>query len=399
MGTFTYKTRVHGKVQSGEIEAEDEKDAIVKLRQKNIRPDKVAKKAGQSALFGPKKQKVTERDIVLFTRQFCTMVDAGLPLVQCLDILGRGAENKTFGAVVSQVKSNIEVGGNLSDSLRKHPKVFDALYCNLVEAGEVGGILDTILRRLAEYIEKAQALKKKVKGAMVYPAMIVTVAVGVVAFLMIFVIPAFAEMFSGGGAELPAPTKLVMDVSDLFRYKWYYMVITGVGSFFAIKKIYATEKGRLEIDRLLLKLPVAGPLVQKVSVAKFTRTLGTLLASGVPLIEGMDICGRTAGNKIVEIAVFNTIEAIKEGENISGPLSRENIFPPMVVQMIDVGENSGSLDTMLAKIADFYDEEVDTAVEALTSLLEPALMVFLGVIVGFIVVAMYLPIFKMGEGI
>ncbi|MCH8157444.1 MAG: type II secretion system F family protein, partial [Nitrospinae bacterium] len=356
----------------------------------------IKKKSG-GALFGPAKQKVTERDIVIFTRTFSTMIDAGLPLVQCLDILGKQADNKTFGGIILTVKGDIEVGANLSDSLKKHPKVFDSLYCNLIEAGEVGGILDTILHRLAAYIEKAASLKKKVKAAMVYPACIVTVAVGVVGFLMVFVIPAFAEMFEGGGAELPVPTAIVMGISDVFRTKIHYMIGSVVAFVFIIKKIHATEKGHIAIDRLSLKAPVIGMLIRKVSVAKFTRTLATLLSSGVPLIEGLDICARTSGNKVIELAVFKTIEAIKEGETIAAPLAREDVFPPMVIQMIDVGENSGSLDTMLAKIADFYDEEVDTAVDALTALLEPVLMVFLGLIVGFIVVAMYLPIFKMGE--
>lgn len=275
--------------------------------------------------------------------------------------------------------------------------VFDSLYCNMVEAGESGGTLDVILQRLAGYIEKALALKARVKSAMVYPSAIVTVAVGVVAFLMVFVIPSFATMFSGTGKALPGPTQIVMDVSDLFRTKWYYMIGSVVAFVIIFKKVYATEKGRWEIDKLALKIPVFGPLIQKVSVAKFARTLGTLISGGVPIIEGLDICGRIAGNKIVEHAIFKTIDAIKEGETIAGPLSKFNVFPPMVVQMINVGESSGALDTMLSKIADFYDEEVDAAVEALTSLLEPMLMVFLGVVVGFIVVAMYLPIFKMGE--
>jgi type IV pilus assembly protein PilC len=399
MPTFTYKSRVRGKMKSGEVEAEDEKSAISKLKQQNIRVTTVKKKGGESALFGPKVHKITTRDVVIFTRQFSTMVDAGLPLVQCLDILGKQSDNPTFGETILKVKGNIEVGNNLSESLKKFPQIWDALYCNLVEAGEIGGILDIILRRLAEYIEKAEALKKKVKSAMVYPGAIVSVAFIVVAFLMIFVIPAFAAMFEGGGAELPGPTRIVMNVSSFFQNQWWVMIGGGVTFFFVFKKVYATERGNIEIDRIALKLPVFGMLIRKVSVAKFTRTLGTLISSGVPLIEGLDICARTSGNKIVEIAVFKTIEAIKEGETIAAPLSREDVFPPMVIQMIDVGEASGSLDKMLSKIADFYDEEVDAAVEGLTALLEPMLMVFLGIIVGFIVIAMYLPIFKMGEAI
>lgn len=398
MPTFTYKTKLKGKEVEGEVEAENEKSAITQLRQKNIRVDKVKKKKAPSAgIFGPRKQKVTDRDMVLFTRQFSTMIDAGLPLVQCLDILGRQSENKSFGETILGVKGNIEVGGNLSDSMRKSPEAFDTLYCNMVEAGEAGGILDVILQRLAAYIEKAASLKKKVKGAMVYPGAIVTVAFGVVTFLMIFVIPAFATMFEGGGAKLPVPTAIVMGISNFFKNQWYLLFGSIFGFFYTFKKTYATERGRVEIDRISLKLPVVGPLIRKVAVAKFTRTLGTLLSSGVSLLEALDICARNAGNKIVEFAIFKTIESIKEGETIAAPLSRSGVFPPMVVQMIDVGEASGSLDAMLSKIADFYDEEVDTAVGAMTALLEPLLMVFLGMVVGFIVVAMYLPIFKMGE--
>lgn len=396
MPTYKYKTTINGKVQAGEIEAENEQGALAKLKQKNIKVDSVRKKS-ESAFLGPKKQKITERDIVIFTRQFSTMVDAGLPLVQCLEILGRGADNKTFGEAITKVKTDIESGANLSDALRRHPKIFDSLYCNLVEAGEAGGILDTILSRLAAYIEKAMALKKKVKAAMVYPGAIVTVAFVVVAFLMVFVIPTFATMFERGGAELPGPTAIVMGISNFFTNQWYFIFGGPVLFFFLFKRVYATERGNIEIDRLVLKLPVFGILIKKVSTAKFSRTLGTLISSGVPLIEAMDICARTAGNKIIEIAILNTIEAIKEGETIAAPLARENVFPAMVIQMIDVGESAGALDAMLTKIADFYDEEVDTAVEGLTALLEPMLMVFLGCVVGFIVVAMYLPIFKMGE--
>jgi len=395
MPTYKYKTTIQGKVQSGEVEAENEKGAIAKLKQKNISVDRVKKKSENAFLSN--KKPITEREIVIFTRQFSTMVDAGLPLVQCLEILGKQSDNPSFGEIIIKIKTDIESGSNLSDAMRKHPKVFNSLYANLVEAGEAGGILDTILSRLANYIEKALALKKKVKSAMVYPAAIVTVAFTVVAFLMVFVIPTFATMFEGGGAELPAPTAIVMDISNFFRNQWYYIIGGPILFFILFKRVYATERGNIEIDRIALKLPVFGMLIRKVSTAKFSRTLGTLLSSGVPLIEGMDICARTAGNKIVEIAILNSIEAIKEGETIAAPLARENVFPPMVIQMIDVGESAGALDAMLFKIADFYDEEVDTAVDGLTALLEPMLMVFLGIIVGFIVVAMYLPIFKMGE--
>ena len=395
MPIYKYKTTVKGKVQKGEIEADNEQGALSKLKQKNIRVTGVKKKF-QSDFLSNKKP-ITERDIVIFTRQFSTMVDAGLPLVQCLDILGKQSDNPSFGEIITKIKTDIESGSNLSDAMRKHPKVFNSLYANLVEAGEAGGILDTILGRLANYIEKALALKKKVKTAMVYPGAIITVAVTVVAFLMVFVIPTFASMFSGGGAELPGPTALVMDISNFFTNQWYFVIGGPILFFILFKKVYATERGQIEIDRLALKLPVFGMLIRKVSTAKFSRTLGTLISSGVPLIEGMDICARTAGNKIVEMAILNSIEAIKEGETIAAPLARENVFPAMVIQMIDVGESAGALDSMLSKIADFYDEEVDNAVDGLTALLEPMLMVFLGIVVGFIVVAMYLPIFKMGE--
>ncbi len=395
MPIYKYKTTVNGKVQKGEIEADNKQGALSKLKQKNIRVAGVTKKFESDFLSN--KKPITERDIVIFTRQFSTMVDAGLPLVQCLEILGKQSDNPSFGEIITKIKTDIESGSNLSDAMRKHPKVFNSLYANLVEAGEAGGILDTILGRLANYIEKALALKKKVKTAMVYPAAIITVAVTVVAFLMVFVIPTFATMFSGGGAELPGPTALVMDISNFFTNQWYFVIGGPILFFILFKKVYATERGKIEIDRFALKLPVFGMLIRKVSTAKFSRTLGTLISSGVPLIEGMDICARTAGNKIVEIAILNSIEAIKEGETIAAPLARENVFPAMVIQMIDVGESAGALDSMLSKIADFYDEEVDTAVDGLTALLEPMLMVFLGIVVGFIVVAMYLPIFKMGE--
>mgnify|MGYP006433217115 FL=1 len=303
MPTFTYKSRVRGKIQAGEVEAEDKKTAVSKLKSQNIRVTTIKKKAGESALFGPKVHKITTRDVVIFTRQFSTMVDAGLPLVQCLDILGKQSDNPTFGEKILKVKANIEVGNNLSESLKKFPEIWDQLYCNLVEAGEVGGILDVILRRLAEYIEKAEALKKKVKAAMVYPGAIVTVAFLVVAFLMIFVIPAFATMFEGAGQKLPGPTQIVMDVSNFFQNQWYIMIGGLFAFIFVFKKVYATERGNIEIDRIALKLPVFGMLIRKVSVAKFSRTLGTLISSGVNLIDGLDICARTSGNKIVELAV------------------------------------------------------------------------------------------------
>lgn len=397
MPTFKYTARIRRKIQEGVIEAENDKAAVALLKRKNIDPLSISVKKSWTEISFETKQRITTKDVVLFTRQFSTMIDAGLPLIQCLDILGKQSDNKTFGGVIGDVRSNVEIGSSLSTSMRKFPDVFDSLFTNMVEAGETGGTLDTILQRLAAYIEKAEGLKQKVKSAMVYPSAIVAVAVTVVAFLMVFVIPSFAVIFEGGGQELPGPTQIVMNVSDFFRTKWYYLIGFTVGFFFISKKLYATERGRLEIDRISLKLPVLGMLIRKVAVAKFSRTLGTLLAGGVSLIEALDICARIAGNKVMENAIFKTIEAIKEGETIAAPLSREGVFPPMVIQMIGVGESSGALDDMLKKIADFYDEEVDAAVDGLTALLEPALMVFLGIIVGFIVVAMYLPIFKLGS--
>ena len=407
MRTFQYKARVKGKIIHDQILAKDRKSAIASLKQDKIRPINISLKSrgkefsfnNGKPLFSSGKQKITEKDIVVFTRTFSTMIDAGLPLVQCLKILGEQTENRTFGAIILSIKDNIETGENLSDSLKKYPKVFNSLYCNLFEAGEAAGILDVIARRLATHIEKTASLKKKVKSAMVYPACIVSVAVGVISFLMIFVIPAFTTMFNSGGAELPVPTAIVIAVSDMFQTKWYYMLGASYSIYLVFRRLHATERGRSLIDRYVLKIPVVGPLIRKVSIAKFSRTLGTLLSSGVGLLEGLEICARTSGNKTVESTVINTIEAIKSGDTIAAPLARGNIFPPMVIQMIDVGENSGSLDIMLAKIADFYDEEVDTAVIALTALLEPALMVFLGLVVGFIVVAMYLPIFQMGSAV
>jgi type IV pilus assembly protein PilC len=327
------------------------------------------------------------------------MIDAGLPLVQCLDILSRQSLNKHFGATIGKVKTDVESGDSFADALRKHPKVFSDFFTNMVEAGEAGGILDTILSRLSVYMEKAQALKARVKSAMIYPSAIIGIATLVIVFLMIYVIPVFAEMFDSFGGTLPAPTRLVMDMSAFTKAYIGYCIPALAAVVYLFRRFYRTDRGKRLVDSLLLKAPVFGPLIQKVAVAKFTRTLGTLVSSGVPIIDGLQITARTAGNKVVEDAVLAIISSIKEGQTIAEPLSKQAIFPPMVVQMIEVGENSGALDMMLNKIADFYDEEVDTAVAGLTSLMEPALMVFLGVTIGFVVVAMYLPIFKMAGAI
>ncbi|GFO64385.1 type II secretion system F family protein [Geomonas paludis] len=342
---------------------------------------------------GPKK--IETKDLVVFTRQFATMIDSGLPLVQCLDILSSQQENKTFKDILVRVKESVESGSTFADALAKHPKAFDQLYVNLVAAGEVGGILDTILARLAAYIEKAMKLKKQVKGAMVYPMTIMSIAVIVVGVILVFVIPTFAKMFADFGGELPAPTKFVIALSN-FLVKYIVVIIAAMfGIKYAIGKYYQTPAGRKMIDALALKAPVIGPLVRKVSVAKFTRTLGTMISSGVPIMDGLEIVAKTAGNKIVEEAIYNVRQSISEGKTIAEPLAESGVFPPMVVQMISVGEATGAMDAMLNKIADFYDDEVDDAVGALTSMMEPLLMVFLGTTVGGLVIAMYLPIFKL----
>ena len=333
---------------------------------------------------------------MVFTRQFATMIDAGLPLVQCLEILASQQENKTFKKTLTEIRQSVEGGATFAAALKQHPKVFSSLYANMVEAGEAGGILDTILNRLAQYMEKAMSLKKKVKSAMIYPSTIVSVAVVVVIFLLVFVIPTFKAMFEGFGAALPLPTQIVLELSRIVRT--YFLV--GLGRHRGrdrrrSKWWYGTEAGRNKIDAFLLKTPVFGILIRKVAVAKFTRTLGTLISSGVAILDGLDITARTAGNKVVEAAVLRTRASIAEGKTIADPLRESGVFPPMVVQMIAVGEQTGALDAMLGKIADFYDEEVDTAVANLTSLLEPMLMVFLGVVIGGVVIAMYLPIFKL----
>ena len=397
MPVFNYigKTR-SGTVQKGEIEANDRNAAVAVLRQRQVLVTSIRPRPKDIEIkipgFGGK---VKEKDIVIFTRQLATMIDAGLPLVQCLDILSRQSLNKQFATTIGKIKTDVESGDTFADALRKHPKVFTDFFTNMVEAGEAGGILDTILARLAVYMEKARALKGRVKSAMVYPAAIVSIAILVIVFLMIFVIPVFAEMFESFGGTLPAPTRLIMSLSDFTRRYILYAVPVVVAGIYLFKRFYRTDRGKRLVDSFMLKAPVVGPLIQKVAVAKFTRTLGTLVSSGVPIIDGLQITARTAGNKVVEDAVLAIIGSIKEGQTIAEPLSKQNIFPPMVVQMIEVGENSGALDMMLNKIADFYDEEVDTAVAGLTSLMEPALMVFLGTTIGFVVVAMYLPIFKM----
>nr|WP_321532036.1 type II secretion system F family protein [uncultured Desulfuromonas sp.] len=379
------------------MEAPSEAIVRAQLRRQGIRPTKVKEKGKGMDMelkipgFEPK---VTTKDLVVFTRQFATMIDAGLPLVQCLDILSSQQANSTFKRILLTVKGDVESGSTFADALRKHPKAFDDLFVNLVAAGEVGGILDTILNRLAAYIEKAMKLKKQVKSAMTYPSTVVAIATIVVGVILVFVIPAFEKMFADFGGSLPAPTQIVINMSNFVQD--YILVIIGaiILTIFTFKKIYSTEKGRDVIDAWALKAPVFGVLIRKVSVAKFTRTLGTMVSSGVPILDGLDIVSKTAGNRTVEKAIMRVRQSISEGNTIAEPLTKSGVFPPMVCQMIAVGEQAGSIDTMLNKIADFYDDEVDDAVGNLTAMMEPLLMLFLGTTVGGLVIAMYLPIFK-----
>jgi type IV pilus assembly protein PilC len=405
MATFAYVGRTRsGAVKKGELSAKTRDEAVDQLRKQSVVVTSLAEKSGGG--FDLSKLSLgsglTDKDLVVFTRQFGTMINAGLPLVQCLEILSTQSENKVLRESIGEVKTQVEAGSTFSDALRRHPKVFDDLYVNLVHAGEVGGLLDTILTRLAKYIEKAMKLKGQIKSAMIYPAAIMGVAVVVIAVLMIWVIPIFAKMFaelSGGKMGLPGPTQLVIDISNIFTSYWYVILGSIFAVIFGVKKYYATTQGRMAIDKLLLKAPVFGDLIRKASVAKFTRTLGTLLASGVPLLDGMTICAKTAGNKVIEETLINARISISGGKTIADPLAASGVFPKMVTHMIAVGESTGALDAMLGKIADFYEDEVDQAVASLTSLLEPIMMVFLGIVIGFIVVAMYLPIFKMSEAI
>ncbi len=394
MAVFVYQGRTASGNQNGEIEAPDRSAAVGELRRRSILVTKIAEKSApkMSFKFGGK---VKDKEMAIFTRQFSTMIDAGLPLVQCLNILAEQSESKTLRSVTGQVARHVEAGSTLADALRRHPRTFDDLFTNLVEVGEAGGILDVVLQRLAAYIEKAAALKRKVKAAMVYPCAIIGVALLVVIFMLTFVIPTFAQMFKDLGADLPLPTKIVMMLSDFVR-GYILLIIAGmIGAVMALRSYYRTEGGRATIDALMLKTPVFGTLVRKVAVARFTRTLGTLVQSGVPILDGLRITARTAGNKVVEKAVLQCRAAVTEGKTLADPLRTSGVFPPMVTQMISVGEQTGALDAMLSKIADFYDDEVDTAVSTLTSLLEPIMIVFLGVVVGGLVVAMYLPIFKL----
>jgi type IV pilus assembly protein PilC len=394
MPTFTYSARnLTGALLQGEIELPTREEVVGFLRKQKLIPVKVEeKKTSLNFTIG---SGVKTKDIVIFTRQFATMINAGLPLVQSLDILAKQTENKAFAKVIGRVQHDVESGNTLADALRQHPRVFTDLYVNMVAAGEVGGILDVILLRLATFLEKNDALARKIKGAMVYPAVILVVAVAAVATLLIVVIPTFQQMFEGAGVALPGPTQFVIWLSAMLQAYWY--VIGGViaAVVILIRQIYKTSAGRLAIDQMLLRAPIFGNLLRKTAVARFTRTLGTLVSSGVAILEGLEITARTAGNRVIHDAVMESRASIAGGETIAEPLKRAGVFPPMVVQMINVGEQTGGLDEMLTKIADFYDDEVDQAVEALLSALEPIMIVFLGGIVGGMIVAMYLPIFDM----
>ncbi len=393
MPIFTWEGKTRkGEAKKGEMEAPNEATVNVNLSRQGIIATSVKLKTSAAK---PARGRVSTKDLVVFTRQFATMIDAGLPLVQCLDILSSQQDNKFFKAILTQVKADVESGSTFAEALKKHPKAFDELYVNLVAAGEVGGILDTILNRLAAYIEKAMKLKSQVKGAMVYPISIIVIATVVIAGLLIFVIPIFASMFADFGQALPMPTQIVINMSNFLKAYWWLIGGALFGTFYGLKKYYATDAGNKVMDALFLKLPVFGPLLKKVAVAKFTRTLGTMISSGVPIMDGLEIVAKTAGNRVIEAAIMKTRESISAGKTISEPLMQSKIFPSMVCQMISVGEATGALDNMLNKIADFYDDEVDSAVEAMTALMEPALMAFLGVAVGGLVIAMYLPIFAL----
>ncbi len=401
MPTFAYSGRTRaGQAVTGERVADSMDAAVAALRREQIQVTRIdpakapaaaapAKAAAKSGKAAPAK------NLAIFTRQFSVMIDAGLPLVQCLDILGKQEPHKNFSATILKVREDVEGGAALADAMKRHPKTFDALYSNMIAAGEAGGILDTILKRLALYIEKNVKLKGEVKSAMIYPVAVLVIAAVVVAAILWKVIPTFAAMFAGLGAQLPLPTRVVIALSDgLVAYGWIVIIVLGV-LFYLFRQYYATATGRRVVDRIALKLPVLGDILRKVAVARFCRTLSTLLASGVPILDGLDITARTAGNAIIEDAIQKVRTGIERGETVSGPLRETKVFPSMVVQMINVGETTGALDAMLGKIADFYEEEVDTAVAGLLTLMEPIMIAFLGAVVGGIVIAMYMPIFGM----
>jgi len=391
-----------GDTISGEMEAPTRDAVLARLRAQRIQPNPTRIRERGKGLdkqikipgFG---ESVKTKDVVIFTRQLGTMIDAGLPIVQCLDILGSQTENKKFRGIIRQLKEDVEAGSTFTEALRKHGKIFDDLFVNMISAGEIGGILDTILQRLSVYMEKAMKLKAKIKGAMIYPATIITVAGGVTTVLLIWVIPVFAELFGSFGQELPAPTQFVINLSN-FTIAYFPYIFGALGAgVFALRQVYRTENGRMQMDRMILQAPVFGDLIRKSSIARFSRTLSTLLSSGVPILDALLITAKTSGNKVVERAILATRLSISEGNSISEPLTASKVFPPMVCQMIAVGESTGALDAMLQKIAEFYEDEVDNMVANLTTLMEPLVILFLGIIIGGLVISMYLPIFKLGS--
>ena len=390
----------NNKVQKGEMEAASEEAVRASLSRQKITPTKV--KAKPKDLFENiafMQPKVKQSDIILFCRQFSTMIDAGLPIIQCLDILHTQQENATFKKMLKDIKDSVESGQTFAEALKKYPKQFDDLFVNMIAAGEAGGILDTILRRLSAYMEKAAKLKSQIKGAMTYPIVTLVIAAVVVGVIMVFVIPVFEEMFAGMGGALPGPTLIVVNMSRFIKGNIHWIIIGIVLFIFSLKKFYATENGRKLIDDLSLRLPVFGSLLRKSAVSRFTRTMGTMLSSGVAILDTLEIVAKTSGNKTVEKAIYSVRSGISEGRSMADPLGESGVFPAMVCQMIAVGESTGALDAMLGKIADFYDEEVDQAVENMTALIEPFMLVFLGTVIGGLVVAMYLPIFKMAAAL
>jgi type IV pilus assembly protein PilC len=395
MPVFIWKGRTaSGAVQTGELVAEDQQSVFAALRARKIIPTSVRPKPKEMKIPFLQSGKLGTRDLSIFTRQFATMINAGLPLMQCLEIQVQQTEKPGFKKVLREVMDDVEGGATLAEALRKQKGTFSTLYVNMVEAGESGGALDVILVRLANYLEKSAALVRKIRGAMIYPVMIMSVAVVAVGVILIVVIPVFSKLFSEFGAEMPLPTRIVMGLSDILRKFFWLLIIFAIGIVVAVRAIYMRDAGKMFVDKSLLRLPVIGDLIRKTAIARFSRTLSTLLSSGVPILDALDTTARTAGNKVIEQAVTAARHSISEGETIAGPLSKEKVFPPMVVQMISIGEATGGLDEMLSKIADFYDAEVDNAVENLTAALEPIIMVFLGGVIGGIVIAMYLPIFK-----
>jgi type IV pilus assembly protein PilC len=395
MPAYVWKGKTRdGKAVSGERSAENKEAVMALLRRDQILVSSVKEKGKEMVLpkFGGG---VPSKDLAIFVRQFSVMIDAGLPLVQCLEILGSQQENKTFAKILQQTRMDVEGGASLADAMRKHPKAFDDLFVNMIAAGEAGGILDTILKRLATYIEKAVKLKSQVKGAMVYPVAVIGIAGIVIAVILWKVIPTFAAMFEGLGAQLPLPTRIVIQMSNWFVRLLPFMVVFAIAFVFLFKKYYATYNGRRVVDRIVLKLPILGILMQKIAVARFCRTLATLMASGVPILDGLEITARTAGNAIIEDAIMAVRKGVESGLTVAQPLKESGVFPPMVVQMIGVGEQTGALDAMLSKIADFYEDEVDQAVANLLTLMEPVMIAFLGVTVGGIVISMYLPLFDL----